>query len=67
MDKKNDGIITSKDLHEQMNRENAKDGKTTIPAINATMGTSTNNLARRDKSWNSVPDFFAQMIKGRKD
>ena len=65
-DKKTDDIVTSKDLHEQMNRENAKDGKTTIPAINATMGTSSNNLARRDKSWSSVPDFFIQLVKGRR-
>ena len=64
---KNDDIITSSDLHEQMNRENEKEGKTTIPAINATMGTSTNNLARRDKSWSSVPDFFRQLIRGRRD
>jgi len=27
---------------------------------------STNNLARKDKSWNSVPDFFYKMIKGKR-
>jgi len=52
-----DDITTSRDLHEQMNRENEREGKTTIPAINATMGTSSNNLARRDHFWSSVPDF----------
>ncbi len=65
-EKKSDEITTSRDLHEQMNRENEKEGKTTIPAINATMGTSSNNLARRDHSWSSVPDFFIKLIKREK-
>lgn len=65
-EKKTDGITTSRNLHEQMNRENEREGKTTIPAINATMGTSSNNLARRDHSWSSVPDFFIKLIKGKR-
>ncbi len=65
-EKKTEDITTSRDLHEQMNRENEREGNTTIPAINATMGTSSNNLARRDHSWSSVPDFFIKLIKGKK-
>ena len=64
-DKKTDDVTTSKDLHEQMNRENEREGKTPTPAINATMGTSSNNLARRDHSWSSVPDFFIKLLKER--
>ena len=65
-DKKTDDVTTSRDLHEQMNRENEREGKTAIPAINATMGTSSNNLARRDHSWTSVPDFFIKLFKRKK-
>ncbi|MDO4869653.1 MAG: hypothetical protein Q4A65_05135 [Bacillota bacterium] len=62
-DKGSDEIITSQSLHEQVNQERMRDGKESIPAINNIGGTSTNNLARRDKSWNSVPDFFIKMAK----
>ena len=37
-----------------------------IEAINMLWGVSTNNLTRKDKTWNSVPDFFYKLIKGRK-
>ncbi len=63
-DPKNDEIITSHSLHEKVNAERKRDGKESIPEINAFGGTSTNNLARRDKSWSSVPDFFVKLAKG---
>ncbi|MBQ6495855.1 MAG: hypothetical protein IJI74_01660 [Firmicutes bacterium] len=59
-----DKIVTSQSLHEQVNRERQREGMNTIEAINTIGGTSTSNLARKDKSWNSVPDFFIKMTKG---
>ena len=59
-------IVTSSKLHEEVNRELKEKGKSSIEAINTIGGVSTNNLARKDKSWNSVPDFFYKMIKGKR-
>lgn len=58
-----DAVISSKDLHEDMNRERAAKGEENIPAINTVQGASTSNLARRDHSWSSVPDFFIKMFR----
>ena len=59
-----DTIISSEYLHEKVNEERKREGKTTVQAINTIGGVSTNNLARKDESWNSVPDFFIKMGKG---
>ena len=60
---KGDKVISSKDLHADMNRERAAKGEENIPAINTVQGASTSNLARRDHSWSSVPDFFIKMFR----
>lgn len=58
----NEKIITSKTLHEDLNEERKRKGLGEIPAINSkNCGAST--IARKDKSWNSVPDFFAKLFK----
>ena len=62
-----DEIVDSKMLHKEMNHDRAKEGKPSIPAINTYGGVSTNNLARRDKSWSSVPDFFVKLGKKEKN
>ena len=58
-----DRVISSKDLHASMNREREASGDASLPAINTVAGVSTNSLARKDKSWSSVPDFFIKMIR----
>lgn len=58
-----DAVISSRDLHESMNRERAAKGEATLPAINNVQGASSNNLARRDHSWSSVPDFFLKLFR----
>lgn len=58
-------VISSKDLHEAMNCERAAKGEGSIPAINTVQGTSTSNLARRDHSWSSVPDFFIKLFRNK--
>ena len=58
--------LRSSDLHEQMNRERREKGEAELPSINTVQGTSTNNLARRDHSWSSVPDFFVKLVRGNK-
>ena len=60
-------VISSSKLHEEVNQELKQKGKSSIEAINTIGGVSTNNLARKDKSWNSVPDFFYKMIRPRND
>ena len=59
-------VINSSKLHEEVNQELKQEGKSSIEAINTIGGVSTNNLARKDKSWSSVPDFFYKMIQGKK-
>ncbi len=58
-----DRVISSKDLHASMNREREASGDASLPSINTVAGVSTNSLARKDKSWSSVPDFFIKMIR----
>ena len=58
----NDKIYTSKILSEKMNKERARRGEGEMPAINPCKG-STNTLARKDKSWSSVLDFFVKAFK----
>ena len=60
----NNRIITSKDLHKKLNEERKKKGLNSMPAINP-RGGGTGTIARRDKSWSSVPDFFKKLFKTR--
>lgn len=59
-------VISSKDLHESMNRERTSRGETALPTVNNVQGASTNTLARRDHSWSSVPDFFVKLFRRKK-
>ena len=61
--KTDEKIITSNDLLNQVNRERAANGEYKIKAINSVGGTTTNNYAKNDKSWNSVPGFFKKAFK----
>ena len=62
-DKDVDSVITSNDLHNSMNRERTAKGEAPLPSINNVQGASSNNLARRDHSWSSVPDFFIKLFR----
>ena len=62
MNNDNDRIITSKDLHKELNEERKRKGLNSVPAINP-RGGGTSTIARRDKSWSSVPDFFGKLFK----
>ena len=57
-----DKIYTSKSLQQEMNEERALKGKPPLPSINPLRG-GTSTIARKDKSWKSVPDFFAKLLK----
>lgn len=59
---KDEKIVNSQELHEEMNEKRRQEGKPSLTAING----DTNTYARKDKSWNSVPDFFIQLIRGRR-
>ena len=61
--KDDETVITSRDLHDSMNRERKAKGETTLPSVNNVQGLSSNNLARRDHSWSSVPDFFIKLFR----
>ena len=62
-DKDDETVITSSDLHDSMNRERKAKGDAALPSINNVQGASSNNLARRDHSWSSVPDFFIKLFR----
>ena len=62
---KNDKTVTSSTLREELNEERKAQGKSSLPAINSG-STSTSTYARMDKSWRSVPDFFIQLVRGRR-
>ncbi len=62
MNKQDDTIFTSQSLTEEMNRKRRKKGLPEIDPINSMRG-STNTIARKDKSWSSVPDFFRQLFR----
>ena len=57
-----DKIYTSKSLQEEMNAERILEGKEPLPAINPLRG-GTGTLARKDRSWKNVPDFFIKAFK----
>ena len=57
-----DKIYTSKSLLQEMNEERAWKGESPLPAINPLRG-GTSTIARKDKSWKNVPDFFAKLLK----
>ena len=61
--KDDESVITSSDLHDSMNRERREKGDAALPSINSVQGASSNNLARRDHSWSSVPDFFVKLFR----
>ena len=63
--KTDNGPVSSSDLHNEMNIERENRGEGSLPPINTVAGVSTNNLARKDKSWSSVPDFFIKLIRGK--
>lgn len=64
MTEKNDQIICSADLHRQFNEERKRQGLEEIPAgLTSCSCGSSGNLARKDKSWSSVFDFFQKMFK----
>lgn len=61
--KKDDRSVNSQTLHKELNEERRRQGKSTMTQING----DTNTYARKDKTWKSSPDFFIQLIKGRRE
>ncbi len=61
---KDDKIYTSRSLSEEMNKERTRQGKGEVQEINPCRG-GTSTLARKDKSWSSVFDFFVKVFKKR--
>lgn len=67
MTKNDEKILSSQNLHAELNEEREKKGLKEIPAINPKGVGSTNTYCQEDKSWKSAPDFFKQMIKKNKE
>ena len=57
--------ITTKDMLRDINKERREQGLYEIPEHNEAAGANTGKLARMDKSFSSVPDFFWKLIFGR--
>ena len=67
MTKNDEKILSSQNLHAELNEEREKKGLKEIPAINPKGAGSTNTYCQADKSWKNAPDFFRQMIKNNKE
>lgn len=67
MDKEKNKIFSSANLHQEFNEERRRQGLEEIPInqVSCSCG-SSGNLARKDNSWTSIPDFFKKMFKGKK-
>lgn len=57
--------ITTRDMLHDVNKERREQGLYEIPELNTAAGANTGNLARRDNSFKSVPDFFRKLIFGK--
>lgn len=55
-------IISSEMLQKELNDERKSKGLSEMPAINPRNG-GTSTIARKDKSWKSVPGFFRKLFK----
>ena len=66
MDKYDDMVLSSKNLHDELNEERKKNGLYEIPAINPKASGSTNTLGRMDKTWDNVLDFYSKLFKKKK-
>ena len=55
-------IISSDSIQKELNESRRKKGLPEIPAINP-RGAGTSTLARKDKSWSNILDFFCKLIK----
>ena len=55
-------IVNSESIQKELNEARRKKGLPEIPAINP-RGAGTSTLARKDKSWSNILDFFCKLIK----
>ena len=62
IDMSDDKIINSSTIQNELNEERKRKGLHELPPVNPING-GTSTLARKDKSWNSVPDFFRKLFK----
>ena len=59
-----DGYSDELLANEALNEERKRKGLHELPAVNPING-GTSTLARKDKSWNSVFDFFRKLVTGK--
>ena len=62
IDMSDDKIINSSTIQNELNEDRKRKGLHELPPVNPING-GTSTLARKDKSWNSVPDFFRKLFK----
>ena len=62
IDMSDDKIINSSTIQNELNEERKRKGLHELAPVNPING-GTSTLARKDKSWNSVPDFFRKLFK----
>lgn len=60
-------VVTTKGLLREVNEEREKQGLHEVPEINSASGASTGTMARKDKSFKSVPDFFIKLFSKKRD
>ena len=57
-----ESVSTTKTMLKDVNEEREKQGLHQVPEINSASGANTGAMARKDKSFNSVPDFFVKLF-----
>ena len=57
-----ENVITTKSMLNDINVEREKKGLHQVPEINNASGANTGTIARKDKSYKSVPDFFIKLF-----
>ena len=60
---KDNKSVSSRILHDNLNEERRRQGKTVMRPISG----ETNTYARQDKTWKNAGDFFIQMFHGRRE
>lgn len=64
---KDEKIYCSTNLFQEFNEERRRKGLDEMPEINACPCGNNGTIARKDKSWGSVPAYFIQQFKKAKE
>ncbi|MDD4200676.1 MAG: hypothetical protein PHS19_04730 [Eubacteriales bacterium] len=56
-------VMSSENLHKELNEERAREGKEKLKAVNPLGGATNRNYSDKDKSFKNPFDFFYKLAK----